>query len=220
MCSVGIRADVAAAHPAEGIGRAVVQVQPVGLTQDWIPVPGHQVQVAVPVHVAQRHRPRIVGIRADVAAAHPAEGIRRAVVQVQPVGFIVVPGHQVQVAVPVHVPQRQRQSMVSVGADVAATHPAEGAGRAVVQVQPVGLIIVPGHQVEVAVPVHIAQRHGVCIVDIRADVAAAHPAEGVGRAVVQVQPVGLILVPGHQVEVAVPVHVPQAPPTMCSRYRR
>ena len=49
-----------------------------------------------------------MGIGADVGANHPVERVG-AVVQVQPVGLSIVPGYQVQVAIPIHIPQRDRR---------------------------------------------------------------------------------------------------------------
>ncbi len=194
---------VTAADPVEGVGGAIVEVQ----TGDLMGVPGDQVQVAVAVHVPQRHLAGGVRIVGDVTAADPVEGVGCAVVQVQPVGIIPVTGDYVQVAVAVHVPQRHRLGIVLIGSDVAAADSAEGVGGAVVEVQPVAAIV-PGYQVQVAVAVHVPQRYRVGIVRVSSDVAAADPVERGRGAVVEVQPVAAV-VPGYQVQVAVAVHVPQ-----------
>ncbi len=198
--------DVAAGDPAEGVRNiAVVEVQPVGL----LVVSHDHIQVAVAVHVPQRHRVGIVRVGGDVAAGDPAEGVRGAVVEVQPVGLINITGYQVQVAVAVHVPQRHRVGSVRVGGDVAAGDAGKRAGGAVVEVQPDGLIAVTDNQVQVAVAVGIPQHHRKGIVRIGGDIAAGDPAERVRGAVVEVQPVDLHPIPGYQVQVAVTVHVAQ-----------
>ena len=109
---MSIGTNVTAADPGEGISRAVVQVQPVGLQPVVTIVPDHQVQVAIPIHVPQGHGSGRVGIVGDVTAADPGEGIGCAVVQKQLVVAAIVPGHQVQVAIPVHVAQGYRTGTI------------------------------------------------------------------------------------------------------------
>ena len=90
-----------------------------------------------------------------------AERAHRAVVQVQPVdGLPAVADDHVQVAIPVHVPERDgtRQSHFR---EIRSCEP-DIVGHTFIQVQLVGLTIIRGDHIRVAVPVYVAGRNGNC----------------------------------------------------------
>ena len=151
-----------------------------------IVVARNQVEVTIAVNIAQHHRGGAVYIGCHIHAAHAIEGISRAVVQIQTIGLIVIASNQVQVAVAVHVVQGYREGAAGIGCHIHTAHAIEGVSRTVVQVQAVGLAAVPGNQVQVAVAIHVTQSQVSGGVGVCGQVHAAHPIEGIGRAVVQV----------------------------------
>ena len=151
----------------EGAG-AVVQVEPVLPVE----VPEDDVEVAVAVHVAQRH-----GTGGVAVGRHSCGGgigvDAGAVVQVDPVLRTRgdVPEDDVEVAIAVHVAQRHGQGPVPGARDLCGGDIGEDAG-AVVEVEPVSRIrpeivaVVAEDHVEVAVAIHVAQRHGAGILAV------------------------------------------------------
>ena len=201
-----ITADVRARHPVERVCRAIVQVQTVYLTEV---VACQQVQVAIPIHIPQGNRGSIVLVTADVRAHNPVERVCFTIVFIQAGGLTIIACQQIQITVPVYIPQGNRGGIVPITADVRTRHPAEWVYRTVVMVQAVGLALIPCHHVQVAIPIHIPQGNRVGFVRIAADVRARHPAERVCRAIVFIQAVGLISISCQHVQIAIAVHIPQ-----------
>ena len=186
---------------------AIIQVQLVA----GVFVRDDDVEVTVPIEVGQGEPAAFVCLAPDIGTGDAVKRVCGSVVQIEPVPFQSIDGHQVQVAVAVHITERHRSSVVTIGGDIAPGHSGKrilAGTEAIVEVQAVPLAVdVSRHQVRVAVPVHVADGEAVRVVGVGRDVNAW--LEG-ACPVVQVQPVALpARVPDHQVRESVPVHVCQ-----------
>ena len=88
-------------------------------------------------------------------------------------------------------------------------HSIKGICRSIVQEQQHGLVAKPVDQVQVAVAIHIAQVNCERSAIDGTHIDTSHPVEGIGGAVVQVHPIGLVFVRNDQVQVTIAIQVAQ-----------
>ena len=154
----------------KGIGSAaLIQIQAARPIHPRLPfhvlpgVGGDQIQISVAVHIAQRKAHCGFENRRYIHAFNSAKRIQEAVVQVQPVDFVLQPhvaGDQINIAVAVDIAQGQPPRVLPVRRNIKWQHGSKGIGRSVVQKNSIQSVRC-GDNVDAPVAVDIANNNSI-----------------------------------------------------------
>ena len=149
------------------IARPIVQIDYILLTRSGYPIPGGHVQIPIPVRIEQRHCPRLIRARAEVAGAGGKAAAT--VVQIRRILSADIPHGHVQIPITIHITQLHPVRLIAPRAEV---QTARCKGPApVVQIRRILTAgLVPHGQIQVPISVQIPQSYRPGLVAARAEI--------------------------------------------------